>query len=105
MGKGQMDTLDRMAAASWAAALVKRADVLYLDTETTGLGNDAEIVDIAVIDSSGRIILNALVRPSGRIPREASDVLGSMIGWLRMRGPRRRSIRSSLCSCRLVLPS
>jgi DNA polymerase-3 subunit epsilon len=71
-----MDTLDRMAAASWAAALVKRSDVLYLDTETTGLGNDAEIVDIAVIDSSGRIILNALVRPSGRILREASDVHG-----------------------------
>ncbi len=71
-----METLDRATAASWAAAVVKRADVLYLDTETTGLGDDAEIVDIAVIDSSGHVVLNTLVRPSGRISQGASDVHG-----------------------------
>lgn len=71
-----METLDRAAAVSWAAAVVKRANVLYLDTETTGLGDDAEIVDIAVIDSRGQVVLNTLVRPSGRIPRGASDVHG-----------------------------
>jgi DNA polymerase-3 subunit epsilon len=50
--------------------------VVYLDTETTGLGLEAEIVDIAVVAADGQVLLNTTVRPNGRIPTEASRVHG-----------------------------
>lgn len=36
----------------------------YLDTETTGLGTDAEIVELALLSSSGATLLDTLVRPT-----------------------------------------
>lgn len=53
-----------------------RSDVLILDTETTGLGDRAEIVEIAIIDTTGATRFESLTMPQGRIPREASDVHG-----------------------------
>jgi len=49
---------------------------LILDTETTGLGDDAEIVEIAVIDSEGRVLLDTLVKPVNPIPAEATAIHG-----------------------------
>ncbi|HDG4082628.1 TPA: 3'-5' exonuclease [Staphylococcus aureus] len=49
---------------------------LILDTETTGLGDNAEIVEIAIIDASGKALLNTLVRPSKPIPAEATAIHG-----------------------------
>lgn len=56
--------------------LLGRGDVLILDTETTGLGATAEIVDLAVIDTAGRIVMDVPVMPKGRIPAPASRVHG-----------------------------
>ncbi|WP_158007025.1 3'-5' exonuclease [Piscirickettsia litoralis] len=36
---------------------------IFLDTETTGLTSDDEIVEIAIIDDSGQTLLNTLVKP------------------------------------------
>ncbi len=58
----------REIAIAWANGIVSRRDVLYLDTETTGLGSQAEIVEIAVVDGAGRTVLNRLVRPTSPIP-------------------------------------
>ena len=55
---------------------LERPDVLIVDTETTGLGDRAEIVEIAIIDTTGAIQFEALTMPQGRIPKEASDVHG-----------------------------
>lgn len=49
---------------------------LFLDVETTGLDRDAEIVEIAVIDATGTVLLNTLVKPTGTIPGEATAVHG-----------------------------
>lgn len=65
---------DRAAAIAWAAATIARPDVLFLDTETTGLGHDAEVVEIAVLDSHGTPLLDTLVRPQRPIPREATAI-------------------------------
>lgn len=51
-------------------------DCLILDTETTGLGGDAEICEIAVIDSHGNKLLNSLVRPTKHIPDEVIRIHG-----------------------------
>lgn len=49
---------------------------LYLDTETTGLDREAEIVEIAIVDTHGEIILQSFVRPSRPIPADASAIHG-----------------------------
>ncbi|ENL4046415.1 3'-5' exonuclease [Serratia marcescens] len=49
---------------------------LVLDTETTGLDDKAEIIEIAVIDATGKTLLNTLVRPSKPIPAEATAIHG-----------------------------
>ncbi|MJX93223.1 3'-5' exonuclease, partial [Salmonella enterica subsp. enterica] len=49
---------------------------LFIDTETTGLGDDAEIVEICIIDSHGFIMLNTLIKPTKPIPDEAIAIHG-----------------------------
>ncbi len=63
-------------AVRWAMAITGRSDVLYLDTETTGLGNTDEIVDIAVVDNAGRVLLDTLVKPRRSIPSDAIAIHG-----------------------------
>jgi DNA polymerase-3 subunit epsilon len=47
-----------------------------LDTETTGFGSRAEIVDIAVVSAAGDVVLESLVQPSRRIPADATAIHG-----------------------------
>lgn len=47
---------------------------IFLDTETTGLGLSAEIVDLALIDSNGKTLINTLIKPTVPITCEASKV-------------------------------
>ncbi|AVJ18298.1 MULTISPECIES: 3'-5' exonuclease [Serratia] len=49
---------------------------LILDTETTGLGDDAEIVEISIIDCAGNVLVDTLVKPSKPIPVEATKIHG-----------------------------
>jgi DNA polymerase-3 subunit epsilon len=50
--------------------------VVYLDTETTGFGKRAEIVDIAVVNGGGQVLFESLVRPARRIPAEVIAIHG-----------------------------
>lgn len=36
---------------------------LYLDTETTGLGDNDEVIDLALIDHDGTVLIDTLIRP------------------------------------------
>lgn len=49
---------------------------IYLDTETTGLDINSEIVDIAILDSDGTPLLDTLVRPTCSIPADVTAVHG-----------------------------
>ncbi|MFP7610174.1 3'-5' exonuclease family protein [Serratia quinivorans] len=53
-----------------------KSNCLILDTETTGLGDDAEIVEITLIDTTGNILLNTLVKPRRVIPSSAIAIHG-----------------------------
>ena len=66
----------RAEVIGWAVETIERGDVLYLDTETTGLGTLDELVDIAAIDNSGRILLNSLIKPHRPIPADATAIHG-----------------------------
>ncbi len=67
----------RQDIARSAARLLAEGFVL-LDLETTGLDRDpgVEIVEIAILNHRGEVLLNTLVRPQGRIPSQASRVHG-----------------------------
>lgn len=52
------------------------ANALILDTETTGLGDDAEVVELALIDCAGAVLLDTLVRPRGPVPAEVAAIHG-----------------------------
>ena len=47
-----------------------------LDTETTGLGSDAELCEMAVVDHRGNVVLNTLVKPLRSIPAAATAIHG-----------------------------
>jgi DNA polymerase III subunit epsilon len=54
--------------------LVKSGNFVILDTETTGLDDRAEICQIAIIDSSGKTLLDTLVKPTKPIPSQATAI-------------------------------
>ena len=49
---------------------------LFLDTETTGVRSTAEIIEICLIDHTGEVLLDSLVRPRQPIPPAATMVHG-----------------------------
>lgn len=49
---------------------------LFLDTETTGLGSRAEVVQLAIIDVDGAVLFNELIRPFGKMDVKAQQVHG-----------------------------
>ncbi|MGD1334984.1 3'-5' exonuclease [Vibrio harveyi] len=52
-------------------------NAIIIDTETTGLGSDAEIVEFtAICADSGKVIVNELVKPTCSIPAEATAIHG-----------------------------
>ena len=54
--------------------LLERKDVLILDTETTGSGERAEIIEIALIDTTGKERFLSLCRPEKPIPIKAMRI-------------------------------
>lgn len=56
--------------------LLDRQDVLILDTETTGLDGNAEVVELSIIDTTGVVIFDELIKPMDSIPEEAAQIHG-----------------------------
>lgn len=50
--------------------------LLYIDCETTGFKDTDEIIEISIINQSGKILFNSLVKPSVNIPDIVSDITG-----------------------------
>lgn len=58
----EQHAIDKWEAIEWARKIYNRTDIVYLDTETTGLHN-AYPVEIAVLSRHGSPLLNTLVKP------------------------------------------
>lgn len=65
----------RRQAIQWAQNLLAR-NFYVLDTETTGLGERDEIIQIGIVDAGGNAVLDQLIRPSIPIPPGAARVHG-----------------------------
>ena len=51
-------------------------EVCILDTETTGLENEDEVIEISILDFDGNTLLDTLVKPKCKISTEAAAVHG-----------------------------
>ena len=63
----------RRQARQWAQDLMN-SGFYVLDTETTGLGKQDEIVQIGIVDKKGNPVMDELVKPTISIPFGASKV-------------------------------
>lgn len=63
----------RQQVVEYAKKKIK-SDPVYLDTETTGLESTDEIVEIAIVNSSGKVIFESFVRPQKPIPASATAI-------------------------------
>jgi DNA polymerase-3 subunit epsilon len=61
-------------AAIEMAKRIIASNPVYLDTETTGLEREDEIVEISIIDSDGKLLFTSLVKPSRPIPLPAQRI-------------------------------
>jgi DNA polymerase-3 subunit epsilon len=67
---------DRDSAIAWSQAVLSVPDVVFLDTETTGLDGDAEIIEIAIVDRGAKVLIDSYVRPTRPIPLGATAING-----------------------------
>lgn len=47
---------------------------IYLDTETTGVRSSAEVIEISIVDHTGTLLFDSLVRPCHPIPADATRI-------------------------------
>jgi DNA polymerase III epsilon subunit-like protein len=67
---------ERPKAISWARRVLEDGEALILDTETTGLDANDEVIQVGIIDLDGNVLLNTLVRPTVPVAPEARSVHG-----------------------------
>lgn len=54
----------------------KNSDVIFLDTETTGLDPETdEILQISVVNNNGEILLNSYIRPEHKTEWTAAEAI------------------------------
>ena len=67
---------ERQSAIRWARCLLEEKKFLILDTETTGVDDRAEVIQIGVIAPNGHVVYDGLVKPTHPIPERATAVHG-----------------------------
>jgi len=74
----QIDFFDaaRDAAIEWARLVLADPNVVILDTETTGLGGNDQIIQISIMGMNGSEILNEMIQPTVPINPDAQRVHG-----------------------------
>ena len=68
--------LSREDAIQWARSLLSGGEFVVLDSETTGLGNPIDFVEIGVLSSRGESLFDSLIEPSCPVDPRASWVHG-----------------------------
>jgi DNA polymerase-3 subunit epsilon len=67
---------DRQSAIAWAQVVMSDPQVVFLDTETTGLDGNSEVIEIAIVDRAGTMLVDSLVKPADVIPAVATAIHG-----------------------------
>ena len=78
-------------------ALLGRTDVLIAATKTTSFQPSAEVVEVALIDTTGAVRLDRAILPTGTITREATAAHGiDRDELLRVQAPRYPAVHAEL---------
>ncbi len=67
---------DRAGSVAWAKSLVESGGFCVLDSETTGLKNPVQFVEIAIVDAGARTLFEGTVRPGCRVEAGATRIHG-----------------------------
>jgi DNA polymerase-3 subunit epsilon len=65
---------DRRSALRWARETMRNPEVVFLDTETTGVRAFDDVIDIAILDWAGNVLFEQLLKPRLAIPSDATAV-------------------------------
>lgn len=65
---------DKYRAIEWAKHITTLEGVVVLDTETTDF--DGEIIEIAIVDMQGNVVLDQRIKPEGEMNPGAEDIHG-----------------------------
>jgi DNA polymerase III subunit epsilon len=76
-----MESSSRQSAILEARRLLE-SDPLYLDTETTGLHFNSEVIEIGIINDQGQVLFDQLVHPRGKMDPAAGRVHGITLAML-----------------------
>jgi len=57
-------------------SILENSDVVILDTETTGLEKDARIIELSIIDCSGKTLYTSLFDPGAPLPDKITEITG-----------------------------
>src|SRR5215218_11154309 len=68
--------VSREDAIRWARSLLSGGEFVVLDSETTGLGNPIDFVEVGVLSSRGEPLFDSLIKPSCLVERGASRIHG-----------------------------
>lgn len=55
----------RQETLRWLRTLPSRTDWIVLDLESTGFHKTAEVIELVIVDHTGTILLNTLIKPQG----------------------------------------
>src|SRR4028118_2115741 len=96
----------REDAIRWARTLLSGEEFVVLDSETTGLGNPIDFVEVGVVSGQGEPLFDSLIEPSCPVDPRASRVHGHTTEGLA--GERRffevyPDLLEVLCSKRVVV--
>lgn len=67
---------ERERVSAWARERLADPRTVFLDTETTGLSAAAEIIEVAVVDLDGQVLIDTLIAPVRPIPVETARIHG-----------------------------
>lgn len=81
INRSSIDTPYRRSAIQEARTLLENKPV-YLDTETTGMHFNSEVIEIGIIDDQGEVLFDQLIRPRGKIDPAAGRVHGITLEML-----------------------
>lgn len=73
VAKPTIDVSERPAAVLWAKAIVAQRP-LILDTECTGLTEQDQVIEVAVVDINGNVMINTLLQCHVPIAPKAQEV-------------------------------
>ena len=73
---GNLKKGDRSGSVAWARSLLDSGEFCVLDSETTGLRNPVQFVEIALVDGDAKTLFESTVKPTCAIEPAATRIHG-----------------------------